>query len=150
MFPFFKMSPLNVEKIESSKLFVIQNYWRDKQKKITKSKNFIPPFLNKKPMVPSIIFLMVIISNIHVDLEWINVWFLILLFFLTSLTDFDNEVLEENEEFCPFFWKACVPIFCQVYFSLLAPRAIYFVSPWTFLLFLRNNKCYVLLVCDFT
>ena len=46
--------------------------------------------------------------------------------------------------------KACVPIFCQVYFSLLAPRAIYFVSPWTFLLFLRNNKCYVLLVCDFT
>ena len=49
MFPFFKMSPLNVEKkIESSKLFVIQNYWRDKQKKIIKSKNFIPPFLNKK------------------------------------------------------------------------------------------------------
>ena len=36
------------KKIESSKLFVIQNYWRDKQKKITKSKNFIPPFLNKK------------------------------------------------------------------------------------------------------
>ena len=135
MFPFFKMSPLNVEKkIESSKLFVIQNYWRDKRKKSQNPKISSLHFWTKKPMVPSIIFLMVIISNIHVDLEWINVWFLILLFFLTSLTDFDNEVLEEIWRILPPL-KACVPIFCQVYFSLLAPRAIYFVSPWTFFAF---------------
>ena len=136
MFPFFKMSPLNVEKNRVVKTFCdTELLERQTKRKSQNPKISSLHFWTKKPMVPSIIFLMVIISNIHVDLEWINVWFLILLFFLTSLTDFDNEVLEENEEFCPFFWKACVPIFCQVYFSLLAPRAIYFVSPWTFFAF---------------
>ena len=139
------MSPLNVEKKNRVvKTFCDTELLERQTKKSQNPKISSLHFWTKKPMVPSIIFLMVIISNIHVDLEWINVWFLILLFFFTSLTDFDNEVLEEKWRILPPL-KACVPIFCQVYFSPLAPRAIYFVSPWTFLLFLRNNKCYVLL-----
>ena len=89
------MSPLNVEKIESSKLFVIQNYWRDKQKKITKSKNFIPPFLNKKTN-----------GSLHHFLDGYHIQYPCRLrvnkclifnfaFLLTSFTDFDYEVLEE-------------------------------------------------------
>ena len=135
MFPFFKMSPLNVEKkIESSKLFVIQNYWRDKQKKIIKSKNFIPPFLNKKTN-----------GSLHHFLDGYHIQYPCRLRVNTCLI-FNFAFLFH---FSYRFWqwgswrkwrilpplKACVPIFCQVYFSPLAPRAIYFVSPWTFFAF---------------
>ena len=126
--------PLNVEKIESSKLFVIQNYWRDKRKKSQNPKISSLHFWTKKTN-----------GSLHHFLDGYHIQYpcrlrvnTCLIFNFAFLFDFSYRFWQWGS------WrkwrilpplKACVPIFCQVYFSPLAPRAIYFVSPWTFFAF---------------
>lgn len=121
-----------LKKVESSKIFVIQNYWRErdkkKEKKHKKKISSLHPFLSKTN------------GSLHQFLDGyyhiiISMWTRVnkCLIFNFALLDFSYRFWHltwgswRNEEFSPF--KSCVPIFCQVYFSPLAPRAIYFLSP---------------------